>query len=115
MPLAKDVAAEFRRLADCLEQNPEAEVKDPLVSFYHYTESDKTRFLNIVRLLPHPLKKEFTNDDVRIGYKTDAVWIYAKIPRNAICELVEPAKPAVYKCEPLLSDAQIEEIGSEVA
>jgi len=29
-----------------------------------------------------------------------------EIPRNTVCELVEPAKPAVYRCEPLLSDEE---------
>ena len=35
MPLAKDVAAELRKLADCLDKSPEAEIKKPSVSFWH--------------------------------------------------------------------------------
>lgn len=116
MPLAKEVAAEFRRLADCLDKEPDAQIDRPLVSWYHYSKDQRELFLKEARLLPRPLKKSVSSsDELSIDYNSPAMWAYAKIPRNAICELIEPAKPAVYKCEPLLSDAQIEEIGSEVA
>jgi hypothetical protein len=109
MPLAKEVSAELRRLADSLDQNPEAEITQPLVSFYHYSADEKQKFLNVVRLMPHPLVKETTGEDMRVGYKTPAIWIYAKIPRNAVCGIVEPARPVVYRCEPILGEVELEE------
>jgi hypothetical protein len=109
MPLAKEVSAELRRFADSLDQNPEVEIKDPLVSFYHYSESQKQEFLNVAKLLPRPLMKDYAGEEISLNYKTPAIWIYAKIPRNAVCEIVEPARPAVYRCEPILGEVELEE------
>ena len=107
MTTAGAVAIELRRVADALDKEPETPFEQPMVSFYcnDYLAADKgkTAFLNVVRLLPKPLTKKPSDTVMELEYKTDAILLRAQIDRSAVCTLVEPAKPAVYRCEPLLS------------
>lgn len=106
MPKSREVATELRKLADALDTIPETEIKRPYVSFYHHSESEKEGFLAIARVLPHPLTKDYgedLTDKLTVEYKTDAIIASASIPRFLVCRIVEPAKPAVYDCQPLLS------------
>jgi hypothetical protein len=103
------VAIELRRLADALDKAPETEVKQPSLYFYHWGE--KELFLNVVRLLPRPLAK--ANDvsgsscpSFIVRHETPALRLEASVQKDAMCELVEAAKPAVYKCHPLLSESE---------
>ena len=41
----------------------------------------------------------------------EVVYLRACIDRAQVCELIEPAKPAVYRCFPLLSDQEEAELG----
>ena len=110
MPLAKDVAAELRKLADCLDKSPEAEIKKPSVSFWHWDQRDQ--FISVAPLIPRPLKKVYSDDDLRLEHDNDALVVYASIRRKAICTIIEPAKPAVYDCPRILSDAEEAQIGA---
>ena len=117
MPKASEVAMELRRVADALDAKPETNLVQPMLSFYcnSYGEGDKGKaiFLATARLLPRPLNKEFDGNSYEIEHGKDgksAVWVRACISRENVCELVEPAKPAVYRCEPLLSEAEDEAI-----
>ena len=103
---ASAVASELRKLADALDVSPETEVVSPNIYFScsYLGSKSKEVFLSLARLLPHPLKKEAKKDEMWIGYESDSLRVQAYIERSIICELVEPAKPAVYRCEPLLSD-----------
>jgi len=110
MPTAHAIANELRRIADSLDKEPETELPQPLMSFpcddYYSEDHGKYRFLAAVRLLPHPLVKTISETQYEVGHgrATDApVWFRAYIERKSICKLVEPAKPAVYDCSPLLS------------
>jgi len=110
------VAAELRRVADALDHDPMAVIPTAMLTFYgnDYGAEDKGKaaFLNIARLLPRPISKErFTECDFAVGAGSDgALWYRATISRSAICTIVEPARPAVYHCEPILSDAEEEAI-----
>jgi len=110
------VAAELRRVADALDHDPQAVIPTAMLTFYanDYGAQDKGKasFLNIARLLPRPISKERSNDtDFEVGAGSDgALWYRATIRRSAICTIVEPARPAVYHCEPILSDAEEEAI-----
>lgn len=112
MPLAKDVAAELRKLADSLDKTPEQSV--PHV-FIHMSHHDKESFLSAARNMPRPFIKEVTPSsypELRLKYKTDAIHFWNCVPQSLTCELVEPAKPAVYRCDPILSleeDAELEQ------
>lgn len=110
---AGKVAIELRKLADLLDSHPDVEVTKPWLNFYGY---DKGTFASIVKLLPRPLAKSvdtYTDEKlrrIRVAYKTDAIEIDASVPQHLTCELVEPAKPAVYRCDPILSLEEIDEV-----
>lgn len=104
MPLAKDVATELRKLAEYLDAAPDAIVPTPWLSFNRdYGKDDKEKFLAVVRLMPKPLEKIWTERDLTIKYKSPVITAIARIDRSDMCELVEPARPAVYRCDPILS------------
>ena len=97
-------AIELRKLADALDKEPNAEIKRPCVFFSHWDEKDD--FLRLISLLPRPLRKSVSDGDfprLKIEYESAGIDIDATILQNSMCELVEPAKPAVYRCAPLLS------------
>ena len=111
------VALELRRIADALDREPDAEVVAPMMTFYcnSYSAPDKGKqvFLNTVRLLPRPLVKEFSGITIEIeNPNKSVVWLRASIAREVVCEIVEPARPAVYNCAPLLSDQEDAELGN---
>ena len=108
MPTAGAVATELRRLADALEKEPETEISRADIWFWHHTPAKKS-FLDLVRLMPRPITKKYEEGvgaKLIITYETPALIIQMRIERSAICEIVEPARPAIYKCEPLLSDEE---------
>ena len=111
MPKAAEVATELRRVADALDKEPETVVARPMVVFYcnSYLAADKGKsmFLALVKLLPRPLAKIASGivgfAEYELENKTPGIWLRCVIDRSSVCTLVEPAKPAVYECEPLLS------------
>lgn len=109
---AGKVAIELRKLADLLDAHPDTEVTKPWLDFYGY---DKATFAAVAKMLPRPLAEEVDDGDeryrrLRVMYKSDAIEIDASVPQHLTCELVEPAKPAVYRCDPILSLEEIEEV-----
>lgn len=113
MPLAKDVASELRKLADALDKSPETLVVAPYVSMYN--SYSKEAFLNFARIMPRPIKKEVGGSDrypdLVLVHENENIRISSRIAQSDMCELVEPAKPAVYRCTSILSpeeDAALE-------
>lgn len=102
---ASEVAAELRRIADALDKEPAALIYRPILAFYC---REKEHFINLARLLPKPLKKVWREHTVELHADSSNLILSADIPRNLVCELIEPAKPAVYRCEPLLSPEEEE-------
>lgn len=105
---AANVAIELRKLADAFDAQPEAEVIKPWITFYGYA---KEPFLATVRLMPRPLKKKVEDEGskwarVKVEYVSEAMDIAVSAPQSLTCEVVEPAKPAVYRCAPLLSEEE---------
>lgn len=107
MPKASEVANELRKLADGFDREPEADVTKPYLYFTHYGMGEKAAFLATAKAMPRPITKEYKDKDIRLEYKSKGLEIAVRIDRDAVCHIVEPAKPAVYSCEPILS--QIEE------
>ena len=104
MPLGKEIAAELRILADALDK-VETSLPTPVVALYNYT--DKDAFLAVAAELPRPLKKEYGTHDLTLKSEAfKAVAFFLKVDRSAVCTIVEPAKPAVYDCIPLLSQLE---------
>ena len=102
MPLASEVAAELRKIADALDQQPDVEVKKPSLHFFYSFGDTKEQFLASARLIPHPVKKIYEESGgyprVRVQHDTDALRTEARIYKESICTIVEPARPAVYDC-----------------
>lgn len=115
MPKASEVAAELRKFVEGLEKNPDAEVSQPTMLF---SAGNKEQFLNVARAMPRPMTKSLVGQDSRwptieLRYRTDAISLWAKVPQSETCTLVEAAKPAVYRCDPILSpeeDAELEAV-----
>jgi hypothetical protein len=116
MPKANEVATELRKLADALDKSPDAEIVRPSMNFSHtYVGKAKEKFLALAHLLPLPLKKGngYSENVLELTYESATIIIASYIDKQLTCELVEPAKPAVYRCDPILSEA--EESSLEVA
>lgn len=112
MITAGAVAAELRKLADALDVQPDAEIIKPFVHFYGIS---KEPFLSLARLLPRPLNKAVEVGDekyrrIHVQYDSPAMWIDASVPQSLTCELIEPAKPAIYRCDPILSKEEDEQV-----
>jgi hypothetical protein len=115
MPKAHEIATELRKLADALDAQPEVELNRPFVSWHHYVANEKDMFTALAKLMPRPIKKSITGEGgsmprIDLTYQTSAITIYTQIPQSATCELVEPAKPAVYRCDPILSQLEESEL-----
>jgi hypothetical protein len=111
MAKAKQVAAALRTIAENLEREPEAEVGYYFCSAY---PQHKEQALNLARLMTRPYTKEYSDHEIELKHDfmaSDITLDFAvrnriNIERSSVCELVEPAKPAVYRCNPLLSDEE---------
>lgn len=105
MPTAHKVATGLRKLADALDEQPELKMQTAWVSFYCDT---KDLFINAASILPHPYKKSESSPGtaysrISIEHKDIGVETRVSVQKSLTCELVEPAKPAVYRCDPILS------------
>ena len=108
MPLAKEVAIELRKIADALDLHPDVETCVPDLHFFYNFAPDKEKFLATANILPHPLVKTYPKDSnaysrVSVAHETPALHVSTSIYRSAVCELITPAKPAVYDCKLTLS------------
>lgn len=116
---AREIAAELRRIADAIECEPEKELQQPTLSFSFY---EKEPFLAIVKALPKPVYKHYTQYSLTIStapmkdnkeyrvYDYLPVYLVVDVPRDKVCKLIQEAQDAVYECESLLSDAEAAEI-----
>ena len=108
MPKLSEIATALRNVADALDKNPDSECARPYLSF-HFWNGNKDQFLDLASAFPRPFSKKYEQREdgsLEIEHNNPALGTYARIPRSAVCEMVEPAKPAVYRCEPLLSDEE---------
>lgn len=107
------VAVELRKLADAFDQNPNAVVHKGWLAFYADT---KEEFVNAALLLPRPLVKGQDSDRedkytrIYVERETPALDVKVSVYKALTCVLVEPAKPAVYSCDPILSGLEIDEV-----
>lgn len=117
MPKAHDIATELRKLADALDVQPELEMRKLWIDFYCST---KEEFLNAAAIMPRPFVKSESQPSspewnrIAVDHKTQAVEIKASVLKSLTCELVEPAKPAIYRCDPILSALEEAQLNTEV-
>lgn len=112
MPKASEIAAEFRKFADLLDRTPDAITPR---AFCLFAADTKEEFLGIGRALPRPLKKEVVGENgayptLVLTYKSPAAQFYTRVAQSLTCELIEPAKPAMYRYDPILSDEELAEV-----
>ena len=115
MATLREIATALRNVADALDKGPDAECARPYLSF-HFWNGNKEQFLALANAFPRPFSKKYEdreNGSLEIEHDDPALGTYAKIPRSVVCQLVEPARPAVYKCEPLLSEEEVATVSSE--
>lgn len=111
---AIDAVENLRELADLLEKHPEADVSSVYLHLYFY---DKESFFSIARDFMRPCVKKYEDGDhgyltLTHGKSDHGGETNLKILRSTACTLVEPAKPAVYDCDLILSadeEAQLAE------
>ena len=108
-----DFAKQLRKLAEFLEAAPAFKLPDYSTEYndtcgiaqfdYHY---DKAGFISAVKALGSGKKREKTICQPEIHFMAADGLLRLAIYKEALCRLIEPAKPAVYECEPLLSQAE---------
>lgn len=118
MPLAKEIAAELRKVADALDLNPEVNTITPDLTFWYGSGSSKEQFIATARIIPRPVKKNYPKDNqsysrVSVDYITPALKVSTSIYRETICRIVKPAQPAEYDCELTLLDHEDAELESK--
>lgn len=104
MPKASEVASELRKLADSLDREPDAETGRAWLDFFCH--ANKSQFLTHAKTLPRPCEKIYDRSELKLRYESDALRVDVHVERDTVCRLVEPAREAVYECEPLLSEAE---------
>lgn len=104
---AGEVAQELRKLADALDKEPEILIPQAFMFLScRYESNGREMFLNLARLMPRPLVKKQDGADLELTYRGDALSVKAYVEQSKVCTLKEPARPAVYECEPLLSQEE---------
>lgn len=107
-------ATELRKLADAVEplERVSGEFGKPwlFISFKYGGAPSKDAFIELAKVLPKPYMKKPNDQELILEYVSEGMDVRASIERSQVCELVEPARPAVYRCEPLLSDDEDAEI-----
>ena len=110
---AIDAVENLKKLADLLEKHPGANIHMASATVWF---AEKNSFLSVARDFPRPFRKGYTGGsfpdlDLDYGTLNEDGEITLRIPQAGICRLVEPAKPARYECDPILSadeEAQLE-------
>lgn len=89
---------------------PNRESPLPRFQFWHHSGSDKPAFLALAQMMPRPFAKKVreysSGNDIELNHTTENIRICVVIPQSLTCTLIEPARPAVYECDPILSMAE---------
>lgn len=112
-PSASAIASELRNVADALEKGGDTKIPKANLWWYFDTKEELTA---LVRLLPHPLTKRIDNPPyprLIVERKHPLVDVDVRGPQSVTCTLVEPARPAKYRCDPILSEIEEREVMGE--
>ena len=108
---ASELATKLRTLADGLDKAPDAEIT-PYVSISP-SGHNKATFLELAKVVPRPLTKKIRFEGTTYeDYTLEGDGFVLGIPRSKMCILVEPARPAVYECPSILSEAEEAALGA---
>jgi hypothetical protein len=102
---AIDAVKNLRVLADLLEKHGEAEICMSSATIWF---NEKEPFLKVAKDFPRPIKKVYDEGKygdlyLNHGELSKAGLIQLTIRRSYVCELIEPARAAVFKCDSILS------------
>ncbi len=108
---AIDAVANLRKLADLLEKHGDAEIRMVAATIWF---DEKEPFMAVAREFPKPYAQEFEegqygNLKLQHGKLNESGKLELRIRRSAICELIEPARPARFHC-PILSPEEEAEL-----
>lgn len=110
----KDYIAGLRQLADYLENNPDIPTPSSTTvtacATDYLNEEGTKHNMQAVAKCPGPWSKEFDDSFLTLTRKFAGIELQVFCNRNHVCKMVEPAKPAVWDCEPLLSAKEFEEL-----
>lgn len=117
MPKASEIATELRRIADLFDKEPEIELVQPSLTFYHGYGDTKENFLSLASLFPRPFKKGdgYSHDRLKLTHETRGLEVNASIDRVKVCVLKRAAMPAEYECVPILSSIEEASLESQAA
>jgi hypothetical protein len=110
-----ELANDLRKLADAVEGLEEVVTFSTpriFLGFAYGNEKHKNGFIEFAKIMPKPFEKKFTEHELQLIYKSEALEVQAYIERDKVCKIVKPAQPAVYDCEALLSQAEIAQLGA---
>ena len=114
MPTAASIAQELRKVADLLDKTPTADLPRPSLYFScTYSGGTKEQFIATTKVFPRPAVKGdgYDHDEITLTHNAAAVGVYASIKKDKLCALIEPAVPAKYACEPILSLEEEDALG----
>ncbi len=102
---AIDAVANLRKLADLLEKHGDTEIR--MTSARIWFES-KESFMTFARDFPRPYAKEYGEGKygslvLTHGELTKTGEIHLDVERSAVCEMIEPARPATFRCPSIFS------------
>ena len=96
-----ELAKKMQEGAEFLLSRPDADLGPRVPELYLGWHYEKNDFINIVKALGSG-KKIINGTDV-IFETIHGMRFWLTVPRDKVCKMVTPAKPAVWDCEPLLS------------
>jgi hypothetical protein len=100
-----EYAQKLKIAAEFFLSKPEFKIRNSPILFSSYW-SDKEAFLAAVKALGSGEKKYEGESLKFIVTITEGLTFDVEVSRSAVCRLVKPAQPAVYDCEPLLSQEE---------
>lgn len=112
MHTAIEIATDLRALADHYEKLGDIKLPKPRLVFHG---EDKSQFVACSQALPRPIEKVYPTRDgdyesVRFYHHLRSLDVESWAWRVVACRVVEPPKPAVYECDPILSETEEAEI-----
>jgi hypothetical protein len=105
-----DLADALIRLATRFKQAAAFELPQYRRPWLHWSFwEEKASFIAAARVLGG--NKRYTDTDLSLEQDFGPLEVCLRIDRKAVCRIVEPAKPAVYECDPILSEEEEAQIG----
>lgn len=100
-----EYALELKRLADEMLACPDFQLGWTHDEVTLGIGASKDELLAFAKNL-HPLRKEFSEKEIELRFGSGRISAKISANRSTACRIVKPAEPAVYECDPLLSQEE---------